>query len=122
MAWRRYPSIARSIGQPGSRLTAEGVLCFHQTGRQLDERFGDQDWFLPGPFLNPAAVEPPASPAKNWNGQWRNPGECPAVERIWTRGDLLGGSFPDDPNFPSTTTISTPAAAPTSSCSSKRYN
>jgi predicted AlkP superfamily pyrophosphatase or phosphodiesterase len=94
------PEYRQEIGQPGSRLTAESVLCFQQAGRQLDLRFGDQDWFLPGPFLNPVAVERSGVPREELESAVAEIlSDCPSVDRVWTRSDLLSGSFPDDPVF-----------------------
>jgi predicted AlkP superfamily pyrophosphatase or phosphodiesterase len=95
------PEYRRQQGEPASRLTAAGVLCFQQAKQQMNQRFGEEDWFLPGPFLNPAAVEA--------SGVSRDELEhtaadilsaCPSVEQVWTRGDLLNLTAPDDSTFP----------------------
>ncbi len=94
------PELLAARGEPGSRLTAESVLCFQQAGRQLDQKYGDQDWFLPGPRLNPAAVEGSGVAREELEQTLAALlSDCPAVQKIWTRSDLRSGSFPDDPYF-----------------------
>lgn len=94
------PEYRQKQGEPGSRLTATEVLCFQQTGSVLDQSFGDQDWFLPGPFLNPAAVEASGVPRDELERTVAAIlSDCPSVDRVWTRKDLLNGRSPEDPAF-----------------------
>lgn len=93
------PEYLQAHGHEGSRLTAAGVLCFQQTGSRLDQRFGDRDWFLPGPFLNPAAVEASGVPRDELERTVAAIlSHCPAVDRVWTREDMSRGTS-DDPSF-----------------------
>jgi len=87
-------------GQTAARASDTDVLCFHQAERLLDERYGEQDWFRPGPFLDQAAVD--ASGVSREELEQTTAAiltECPGVERIWTRNDLLSGDFDDEPLF-----------------------
>ena len=50
------PEVLRSRGEHAARLSERDVECFHRVDAALDARWGEADWFLPGPFLNPDAV------------------------------------------------------------------
>jgi len=94
------PEFRQEQKQPGSRLTAQGVLCFQEAAQRMDEQFGEQDWFLPGPFLNPTAVETSGKePAEMELAAARILAECPSVQRVWTRSELQGDAVSDDPAF-----------------------
>lgn len=94
------PEYRQKHGEPGSRLTAAGVLCFQQTGDQLDQRYGDQDWFLPGPFLNPVAIDVSGVPREELERTVCDIlAACPSVDHVWSRGDLIKGTVSDNPSF-----------------------
>lgn len=87
-------------GQSAARASDTDVLCFHQADRLLDERYGEQDWFRPGPFLNPAAIDAGGVTREELEQTTATIlSECPGVERIWTRDNLLAGGFEDEPQY-----------------------
>ena len=80
----------------GRRLGAEDVLCYQGVNGRLAERFGEERWLLPGPFVNPgalsargvehAAIEEEAA---------RLLAECPRVARVWRRAELAAAGEPE---------------------------
>ena len=80
------PELGRSGGR---RLTAEGVLCFQQVNRRLVERFGDAQWLLRGPFVNPEAIAESGVERDLVEDEAARLLEaCPGVDRVWRRGEL----------------------------------
>jgi len=94
------PEYQQTLGKAGSRIDDNGLLCFHQTERLMDERYGRQDWFRPGPYLDPSAVEGSGVPREELEESVAAIlGNCPAVDQVWTRADLLGDPVADDPYY-----------------------
>ena len=91
------PEVRARRGLAGRRADSRDVLCLQAVGRGLAERFGDDRWLLPGPFLDPEAVRR--------SGRDRDAVEreavrlfeqCPAVVKAWTRDELReSGAAPD---------------------------
>ena len=96
------PELLAARGEDAARLSDRDVACFHRVDAALDARWGEADWFRPGPFLNRDAVDALlASGADGVTGRAaieevvRHELEaCPHVERVWTRSELeaLGDS------------------------------
>ncbi len=92
------PEYLRSRQQEARRFTTEDVLCFQGIEKKLDEKLGAEDWFLEDLYLNYEALG-----RKNLRRQEvedelaRLIGECPPVEKVWTRTRLESTSAAEDP-------------------------
>jgi len=94
------PEIEGDEGPTGTRVGAEEIACLQKVERSLDERFGDETWLTPGPFIRDEALAA--------TGIERSEVEqaaalliesCPSVERVWTRSQLTGGGSGGDDFF-----------------------
>ncbi len=90
------PSLRRARELSGDRADAADVACFQDVGRQLIERFGDDEWLLADLYLNEPAMaaagidrdELEDTVARLLEG-------CDAVERVWTRSELMAAPAPE---------------------------
>ncbi len=84
------PAYRRAQGAWAARADAGDVACFQDVGRRLKERFGDSEWFLFDLYLNDEViVESGVDRAELEREITTMLGECAAVERVWTRAELL---------------------------------
>lgn len=91
------------LGGGGRRVDAADVLCFQRLDARLAERFGDDRWILPGPFVNPAALEGHGLEREVVEeAAARLLEECPPVERVWRRGELVAPGPQASPLFVNT--------------------
>jgi predicted AlkP superfamily pyrophosphatase or phosphodiesterase len=92
------PEYLRSRQQEARRFTTEDVVCFQGIEKKLDERLGAEDWLLEDLYLDYEALG-----RKNLRRQEvedelaRLIGECPPVEKVWTRTQLESESTSQDP-------------------------
>ncbi len=87
----------------GRRVDAADALCFQRLNARLAERFGDDRWLLPGPFVNPAALtRHGVERAAVEEAAARLLEDCPPVERVWRRGELAEPGSEAPPLFVNT--------------------
>ena len=76
-------------GSGGRRLAAEDVLCFQRVNGRLAGQFGDGQWLLNGPFLNPETIaELGVERDRVEDEAVRLIAACPGVARVWRRAEL----------------------------------
>ncbi len=82
---------------PGTRFRTEDVLCFQRAARALEKRYGQDEWFLRGFYLNYEAIgrrnllrsEVEAALAASLE-------QCEAVQQVWTRTRLEDPATDED--------------------------
>ena len=83
------PEYRRRHNLPGGRAGAEDFLCFQTSGRKFETKFGEDEWFLEGFYLNYEALG-----RRNLRRQEveeelaRLLEQCPLVANVWTRTQL----------------------------------
>jgi predicted AlkP superfamily pyrophosphatase or phosphodiesterase len=79
----------------GRRLATEDVLCLQRVNGKLAERFGDGQWLLNGPFLNPVPIaEHDVERAEVETEAVDLLTACPGIARVWRRAELIGEAEP----------------------------
>jgi predicted AlkP superfamily pyrophosphatase or phosphodiesterase len=84
------PERQRLAGGPGTRKTPESIACVQRVPARLDALYGPHRWFRWGFYLDEAEVARSGVPREEIERRvagWV--AECPGVERVWTRGELL---------------------------------
>ncbi len=87
------PEILTARGVEARRFDAEETGCFQQAYRQIQDRFGEHEWFSNGFFLDRRlAASKSIDPAEIESETRRLVELCPGVERVWTRTELANGA------------------------------
>ncbi len=86
------PELLETRGVRGRRFGAEETRCFQHARGQLRERFGEEEWFSVGFYLDRPLVSAASFDAAEIEGETRRLIEqCPGVARVWTRSELASG-------------------------------
>jgi len=84
------PAYRQSIGEWGERVDMADVACFQAVGRELQERYGTDEWLQDGLYLDEEAI---AAAGLDRAVVERDVAEmlsrCDSVQRVWTRSELL---------------------------------
>lgn len=84
------PAQRREQGEWSERADMDDITCFQRAGRALRERFGDYDWLRVGLYLNDEAIDGAGIDRDELEQEVvRLLTGCDAVERVWTRSELL---------------------------------
>ena len=84
------PAYRRANGQWAEREDMQDVACYQDAGRRLKDRFGDYQWLRDGLYLNEEAIEATGIDRGELDrAVVELLGMCDAVERVWTRSELL---------------------------------
>jgi hypothetical protein len=91
------PEYLKLKDKPGRRFTTQDVTCYQSVERKLDAAFGDDDWLLEGLYLDYEAIGRNNVRREDVENELaRLIGECPPVEKVWTRTQLESPSPSDD--------------------------
>ncbi len=83
------PEVLAAKGLPARRFDTEETDCFQQVGRRLRERFGEEEWFVTGFYLDRELIsDEGVDPVEIEDAARRLIEQCPGVERVWTRSEL----------------------------------
>jgi arylsulfatase A-like enzyme len=98
------PEVAIARGEGGGRLAGEDAACLQRLGEELSRRHGEDRWLRPGPFIEEATLARRGVARAVLEAESRELLErCPAVARVWTRGELVaagdGDGSPDERLF-----------------------
>jgi len=84
------PEVRQRMDLAGQRVGSETILCLQQVGPQLAERYGVDDWLVPGPRLAPGLVDRTGRTRADLEAETAQLLEqCPAVAAVWTSSELL---------------------------------
>ena len=84
------PEVRLMRGQPAHRVNWEDLECVHQVDQQLAEEFDVDRWMIVGGVLAPGLTEQTGrSRAELEEAMAGKLEECPTVEEVWTRTELL---------------------------------
>ena len=85
----RLPEILKPSGVEARRFGAEETQCFQQARRELRNRFGEQEWFTTGFYLDRRLTAKSSVDRTEIENETRRLIErCPGVQRVWTRSEL----------------------------------
>lgn len=84
------PAYRRAAGEWAERVDMDDVACFQDAGRQLSRRYGDYEWLSADLYLDEAAIERSNIDRAALEREVATLlGKCDAVERVWTRSELI---------------------------------
>jgi hypothetical protein len=94
------PESSEGSSQGGRRFDAQDVACYQGVERQLDFRFGEEDWLLHDLYINYQALGRRNLRRQDVEDELaRLLTRCSAVEKVWTRTQLESPPADGDPDF-----------------------
>ena len=92
------PEYLRHKKLQGGRMGVQDVICFQSSGHKFETKFGEEEWFLEGFYLNHEVLDRRNLSRQKVEAELaRLVKECPIVAKVWTRTQLESPSPHPDP-------------------------